>query len=173
MTRMTRCILALPLMLVIASGCSSSKSGSSVQGTVTYNGQKVTAGTVTFHRTGGADKDSEQKGTYAFVIQPDGTYKGSSLPKEEMVVTVETETANPEHQKQKGPAYGPPAGQGMSMKEQQDMYKKKMAEQGAPVDAAQGGTYTKIPEKYSDPKQSPLRKKFSGGKETFNIELTD
>src|SRR5262245_44036333 len=131
MTRTYRLSLLLPLLLVVVSGCISSSTPSQVHGKVTYKGQALPAGSVTFQLSEG--------GIFTYPIQPDGTYSGTDLPAGEYVVTVETESANPNAKKatyeKKGKEGGDP-----------NDYRKRMQERGqVPEGAGNKGSYVKIP----------------------------
>jgi hypothetical protein len=158
--------LSLPLFFVVVFGCGQSRTPSKVSGKVTYKGQTVSAGTISFHRQG-----KDQSGVYSYPLNSDGTYSGTDMPAEEMVVTVETESANPNQVKQ---TYAPPpmAGAGKAMGP--DEYRKKMKEKGAPVEASgNSGPYVKIPKKYAEKETSPLKATLTKGKNEFNFDLTD
>ncbi len=120
MTRMSRFLWSMPLFVVLALGCSHSKMPSSVHGKVTYKGQPVTAGTITFHRVG-----QDQSGVYAYPLLADGTYSGAGMPLEEMVVTIDTESANP---KRKKPVYG----RGKKGADPASEYRKEMQARACP-----------------------------------------
>jgi hypothetical protein len=172
MTRSSRFLSALSLFLLIVFGCSrSGPTPCSVTGKVTYKGQPVTGGTIAFHRIVATGADEEQSGSYGFSIKPDGTYEGASMPPEEYIVTIETESINPDR---KTLIYQQPMGGGKN-KMTADDYKKKMQEMGkfSGVTEAQGA-YVKIPAKYGDKKSSPLKtKKLENGKNQLNFDLTD
>jgi hypothetical protein len=168
MTPITRLFLALPLFLVFVAGCGgSSRTPCSVAGKITYKGQPVTGGSISFHRLG-----EEQKGSYGFYIKPDATYEGSSMPAEEYLVVIETESINPNRP---APTYQP---KGMraegGAKIDANSYRKKMQEMGKmPGVTEEQGTYVKIPKKYSDPKTSPLKVKLEGRRNELNFDLED
>jgi hypothetical protein len=168
MTPITRFLLALPLLLLIVAGCGkSSQTPCSVYGKVTYKGQPVTGGTISFCRT-----QEELKGGYGYPIKADGTYEGSSMPAEEYVVVIETESLNPNR---KTPTYQP---KGMRTKDGAKMdansYRKKMQEMGKmPAVSEEQGTFVQIPKKYSDKKTSPLKAKLESRKNEVNFDLTD
>jgi hypothetical protein len=158
-----RLFLVLPLILALVSGCVKNPNApAQVSGTVTYNGQPLKGGMLTLH--------SKDAGVYSAGIRSDGTYSATDLPAGEMVVTVETESVNPN---KKTPQYGggrgapPPKGAGPQP------YKPP----GAPADAGTKGPdpaeYVKIPAKYADPKKSGLTVTLSQGRQTHNFELTD
>jgi hypothetical protein len=162
MTLPRRFVLLLPLFLVIAFGCSRSRRDSSMaSGKVTYKGQEVSAGTITFHPV-----SQTEGGGYGFQLKPDG-YTAVSLPAEEMVVTIETESANP---KRPRPTYGGPGKKGPGNND----YKQKMMEKGAvPQDSGNAGNYVPIPKKYADKTTSPLRATLTAGKNDLSFELKD
>ena len=158
-----RILLVVPLCLVLAVGCKGSKNPSSqVSGKVTYKGQPVSAGTITFNLKEG--------GNYGSSLKADGSYQVTGLPAQEMIVTVETESANP---KQPKATYGPP----MQKKGGQvgpDEYKKMMMQKGAVPDApSESGAYVAIPKKYADKDKSPLTINLSRGENKKDFDLTD
>jgi hypothetical protein len=133
------------------SGCNKGNPNapSSVSGKVTYNNEPVTAGNVKFYTSEGAE--------YNCAIKPDGTYSGTDMPAGDLVVVIETESANKDIKK---PTYG--GGGGMQ------------SPVGKPGESAQGGgAYVKIPKKYSDKKTSGLKETLSKGKNTKNFDLAD
>jgi len=158
-----RFALGLVLCVGLLAGCSPSSSvPSRISGSVTYKGQPVTAGLVTFH--------SENMGSYKAPLAPDGTYQASDLPLGNMVVTVETESANPD---KKAPDY---AGGGKAGK----MYEERLAAEkkssmGSPMGPGgpPPGKYTKIPAKYSNSKSSPLTVTLTAGRNVKDFDLTD
>lgn len=168
MNPMSRSLLFFMLSVMVVFGCGKrSQTPCSVAGKVTYKGQPVTGGTIAFIRT-----LEDQHGGYGFTINPDGTYVGSSMPAEEYVVIVETESIN---KNRPVPEYKPrvPMGGG---KEKMDpnAYRKKMQEMGKmPGITEAQGTYVKIPSKYGEKKTSPLKIKLENGKNTYNPDLTD
>lgn len=161
----------LTVFLLILSGCSkNSQTPCSVSGKVTYKGQPVTGGGIAFHRT-----QEELQGGYGFTINPDGTYTGSSMPAEEYIVTIETESINKDRPP---PTYQPrgPAGMGKvgGVKMDADSYRKKMQEMGKmPSVNEEQGKYVKIPAKYGDRKTSPLKAKLDNGSNKKDFDLTD
>jgi hypothetical protein len=156
-----RIISVLPLVVVISFGCSKSglPNSARVSGNVTYKGKDgvakpVTAGTLIFF--------TKNAGNYPIVIRADGTYSTSDIPLGEIVVTVETESANP---KNKPPEYG--GGK-------DDEKKPKFSPR---PDSAKGGgkagAYVKIPQKYADKKTSGLTVTLNAGAQKQDFELTD
>lgn len=157
-----RLLLLVPVCLVLAIGCKGSKNPSSqVSGKVTYNGKPVSAGTITFNLKEG--------GNYGSSLKADGSYMVTGLPAEEMIVTVETESANP---KQPKANYGAPGQKGKDAPT--DMYNKMMKDKGFGKDAVQeSGAYVPIPKKYADKDKSPLRLNLSRGDNKKDFDLTD
>jgi hypothetical protein len=163
MTSINRLFVSLLLFLVVVSGCGKSQTPSTVSGKVTYKGQPVPSGTISFHRTG-----EEQSGAYSFPLKSDGTYEGAGLVAEEMIVTIETESANP---KRSMPAYNVRGGGG---KNPMADYDKTMKERGFKAAAsADPSQYVPIPTKYANRKTSPLKAPLTRGKNPLNFDLTD
>lgn len=168
MTLKTRFLLLLPVMLfVAASGCSSTKRmGASVHGKVTYKGQTVGGGTVSFY-----PKTQDEGGGFGCPIKADGTYEAPSMPAGEYEVAIETESNNPDR---KTPTYGPKGPGGGDKKQQggQDFYKQKMREMGKAPEATEAkGPYVKIEPKYNDRKKSGLTVTLTNGKNEKNFTL--
>ena len=134
-------------------GCSGGdkQAPATVSGSLSYNGQPVKAGTMQFHTADGVP--------YSAQIAPDGTYTATDLPTGEMVVTVETESINPN----KAAPKGGDAARRMKMQVQQP----------APGTTTAGDLYVKIPRKYADPKSSPLKVTLERGRQTYDFTLTD
>jgi hypothetical protein len=159
MTRISRLLLTVVVLVLGVLGCTSSKTPCSVSGKISYNGQPVTGGTIAFHRT-----IEGQSGSFGSPINADGTYEGTSMPAEEYIVTIETESMNAERLAKN---YG--GGKDNAQK----LYREQMEKMGkAPVENKQG-TYIKIPAKYNDKAKSGLTAKLTRGKNTQNFDLTD
>ena len=159
MTRTSRFVLALPLVLTVAVGCSTSKTPSKVSGKVTYKGEPVGAGTVTFH--------AKEGGIYYYPLNSDGSYSGADLPTGEMIVTVDTEAANPNRG---GEVYGGKGKEGANPSD----YMKKMKERGmVPEGPIISGKYVKLPEKYRSKETSPLKVNLTKGNNDNNFDLKD
>ena len=161
MTHISRLILLLPLALVFVAGCSSPASvGSKVSGKVTYNGKVVPAGSITFYAPEGG-------GIYTYSLL-EGEYSGSDMPAAEMVVSIETESANP---KGRGnTSYDKAGKQGGDPND----YRAKMQAMGkVPEGPANKGEYVKIPAKYGSKATSPLKVTLTRGSNKHNFELTD
>jgi hypothetical protein len=158
-----RPFLLLPLFLVLALGCNKSATPAGVSGKVTYKGQPVPAGSITFHLPAG--------GIFKYPIR-DGAYSGSDLPAGEMAVTIETESQNTNDPTKPKRTYGQgkdSAGGGAPD------YAAKMKEAGRiPAGAVTtGGEYVKIPEKYATKEKSPLKVTLTNGKNVNDFDLTD
>jgi hypothetical protein len=162
MTTICRILIATPLFLAFAVGCSKNANApSGVSGKVTYKGEALPAGTITFHAPKG--------GIFSYPLT-DGKYSGSQLPAEEMIVTVETEDLNPDNVK---PTYGMGQGKQAGAPDQQ---RAKMEELGRlPKNAApaNAGRYVKIPAKYATKDKSPLKVKLTNGNNVNDFDLTD
>lgn len=135
-------------------GCSkSSPAPAKVSGSVTYKGQPIKAGTMAFHTSEGV--------AYPAVISDDGTYSATDLPEGELVVTVDTAHLDPSKKSA--------AGTGKDADRRNKMMQGRM--QDGPPDAAKAQPYTKLPEKYSNPKTSPLTVTLKSGRQVKDIEL--
>jgi hypothetical protein len=168
MTPTGRFFLSLPLLLAVAAGCSTAPTPGKVSGKITYKGEVVPAGSVTFHRRG--TEDSPGSGIFSYSLR-DGVYAGTDLPPGEMVVTVETESANPGGYAKT--AYGK-AGDPNKKGGDPNDYVAKMKEMGKiPEGALNEGRYVKIPPKYASMDTTPLKVTLTDGKNEFNFELTD
>jgi hypothetical protein len=122
---------------------------------VDYNGAPVPGGNISFH--------TEKGPAYTSSIGRDGTYEIVDLPAGLMVVSVETETANPN---KKSIAYGGTKGS--------KMYAERMAAEGRGGAAKQPAeAYRKIPGKYANPKTSPLSVTLEAGRQVHNFVLAD
>jgi hypothetical protein len=161
MTMISRILIAIPLLLTLTVGCEKNPNApSGVSGKVTYKGEVVPAGTITFHAPKG--------GIFSYSLT-DGKYSGSQLPAEEMIVTIETESLNPNVTK---PTYG----MGGNKAGAPDQQRAKMEELGRlPKSAApaNAGPYVKIPAKYATKDKSPLKVKLTNGSNANDFELTD
>jgi hypothetical protein len=147
-----RLFLVAPLFLVLILGCNKGNPNApaSVKGKVKYKDNLVTAGTVIFH-------PSEGGAFFSCIIKPDGTYSQTDLTAGDMVVTIETDSANKDRTM---PNYG--GGRG------------KQAQSPVPKGAQQaGGEYIRIPKKYAKKELSHLTRKVEKGVNNFDFELTD
>ena len=141
---------------------------------MTYKGVPVTGGNIAFH---------SNSGVYSASIDAEGKYTAADLPEGELIVTVETESLNPD---KKVPTYGPKSSSSADKR-----YGQKGA--GGPVATAEGAKnnakmmspgregeqqgdhvqYVKIPVKYSEKKNSPLKMTLTSGSQTVDFDLTD
>jgi hypothetical protein len=158
--RATRLGLLAALTLGLSAGCSAnSNAPAKVAGKVTYNGNPLPAGTITFY--------SEDKGDYSSALMEDGSYTISDLPAGNLMVTVETESYNP---KKKGPAYGGSKGAAID-KEYAEAMSKGGGQEGGHGDATKN--YVKIPAKYGGKDSSGLTVTLKAGKQMKDFELKD
>jgi hypothetical protein len=124
-----------------------------VSGKVTYKGQPVTKGAVSFVPTGGAGTQSGQSALGE--IGPDGSYtlttfqKGDGAVLGQHTVTVQAREENPEIE-----------GKGMPIPDAKGQVKIKPAK-------------SLIPEKYATTETSPLRFTIQEGNNVCDIELKD
>jgi len=176
MASKVRLLLVAPLLAgLLLIGCKSSSTPARVEGKVTYKGALVTGGTITFHPVAG--EVTGAGGNYQCQIKGDGTYSGDQMPSGEMVVTVETETINPnpkDRPKDVQIMGAQAQGEGAQAGNPNAMREKMIAMGRAPQDAGKmSGTYVAIPVKYASAKDSPLKVTLNRGKNTFNPELQD
>lgn len=155
-----RIVLACPLllMLVVGLGCSKGNvnTPAKLSGSVKYKGGPVTGGTMTLLPEGG--------GAIPVTIKPDGTYAAQDLPVGTLKVVIETESMNP-NKKGDPSTYGQQGGgRGGS---------QSMSPIPTGRSTAAGGTYVKIPEKYSDVKSSGLSVTLQKGDNSHDFDLTD
>jgi hypothetical protein len=134
------CLAVASLAMAAASGCGPSKA--SVTGTVTYSGQPLPSGTITFASEAGA------KPVKASPIT-DGKYTITDFIAGPAKVTVLT-TPPPS-----GGGKPPPGAPAIAV----------------PTTAAPG-KYVPIPAKYNNPQQSGLSYDVKGGEQTKNFDLT-
>jgi hypothetical protein len=114
-----------------AAGCGSSTS--TVSGKVYYNGQPLPGGNVAF---------VGEKKTVSAEIQEDGSYQAEKVPVGKVTITVETNSIRPP--RNFIPKNEPPKGKkrpgSIAQKDPNERFKR----------------FRPIPDKYGDPKQSPL-----------------
>jgi len=142
---------AAAALLLAVLGCSGGSTVNVLEGRITYKGADVTGGTINFYPASG--------GPIPGFIKPDGTYVASDVPPGEVTVTIETESVK-NTGKPTMPAGGkaPPGGDAGKY----------------PGGAIQGaGAYVRIPLKYGDRKQSPLKFDVGKGKIAKDFELID
>jgi hypothetical protein len=143
--------LAFLVLTVALAGCSGKDApAAKLSGAVTYNGQPVKAGNLRFHTSDGL--------AYSGVISPDGTYTATDLPDGELVVTLETEHLNPNR---KAGAVGKDFDKRMK-------YQMQPAPSGAVTPEE---PYIKVPEKYGNPRTSPVTITATRGRQVKDIEF--
>jgi hypothetical protein len=170
-----RLIALLPLVFLLAYGCSGAKQGpAGVSGKITYKGQPVTGGTIYFFPEGSGS-------SYSNGINEDGTYLVTDVPSGDCSVSIE---ALPDPGKDKGPVYGGERGEqaAKAAEEAKAKHKDKSGMgagqgMGSPIPgggpSSPQGKYMKLPEKYADPKTSGLKANIKKGSNTQNFDLTD
>jgi hypothetical protein len=134
-------------MIPATAGCGASKG--SVSGSVSYKGEKLKGGTVTF-----VNEKKENVGVST--IEENGTYSIPKIPAGDYTVCVETESLKPPN-----PAVlmnKPPAG--------------AQRPAGTPDWEARAKRYMLIPPTYNNPEQSTLKIKVTGGKQEYDIPLS-
>jgi hypothetical protein len=144
-----RAFQGLGLLLVVgATGCGTSVG--SVSGKVTFKGEPVGGGIVTFHLPGKPAKTAP--------IGPDGSYSIDDVPIGELKIAVDTSTAKP--------AEPPPEG---TVPQNMPPEARKSAVYGGK--RPEGGKYVEIPANYSDTNTSGLTYTVKTGSQTHKIEL--
>ncbi len=161
-----RLVTLLPVVLVLAAGCTNKSAPASLSGTIKYNGQLVTGGSIAFVTAEGT--------SYPGGIKPDGTFTITDVPEGPMTVTVETDSAN--RNRKAGPVYG--GARGKAMENGPEVDGRKPGPGGSsPVPPGHedngGGAYVKIPTKYRDASTSDYKVTVTKGKNSFEIELKD
>lgn len=148
MTKSRTLSLAMFVGLLAAVGCGGNKMAPvKLSGKLTYKGQAIPAGVMTFHTAEGTGYDG--------LINTDGTYTATDLPAGEYTMTVETETI------------------AKKINESKDAKRRENMMQKPPGGAAETPKYVKIPAKYGDIKTSPFKFSLSAGKSTKDFDLTD
>jgi hypothetical protein len=152
----SRLFLVLPLLLALGVGCvNNTNVPSKVSGKVSYKGQPVTAGNISFY--------PKEGGVYSISINGDGTYAQAGLPAGDMEVAIETESANPN--KPAAPQYGGKMGAGAASPMPRDI---------ATGSTPAAGPYVKIPAKYGKRETSGLKVTLSKGNNSGkDFDLTD
>jgi hypothetical protein len=139
-----RLAAVLALAALTLAGCG--RPGGSVSGKVTYKGQSLTGGTVTF--LGADDRVAWSP------IEPDGTYTITRVAPglAKIGVTPAASSAPPKGMKMMDPA-------------------KMDAPAGAAPPAASAGKTVSIPQQYQDPARSGVTYTVTAGSQDYNIEL--
>jgi len=128
----------------------------SISGAVSFQGQPIKGGTVQFFTPEGT--------AYSAQIGPDGTYSVSDVPEGELIITVETESVNPARK-------AAAAGKDMERREKIAQQPPPDGRGSGPAAAEKAASYLKIPEKYGNPKTSPLTVTVKSGRLVHPIEL--
>jgi hypothetical protein len=127
---------------------------------VTFNGQPVKAGNITFHTN---------DGDYPSPLNVDGTYEINGVAAGPATVTVETESVNPN---KNTPSYG--AGRaGAQAMDPSKMQGGAPSGVGGPSKEEQAARYVKIPGRYKESTSSGLTATLSAGKQTLDFNLTE
>jgi hypothetical protein len=143
-------VVCLALAAGTSVGCGAKSKTNDLSGKVTYNGDPVTGGTVTFYPADG-------KGApFSAALSREGTYTVGNLPKGKMKVTVETESL-----KGKTPGYRVPGGG-----------KLPPGTKVPEVDTSNVPVYVRVPRKYAYYKTTTLGGEVAGGKQEVNFELS-
>jgi hypothetical protein len=125
-----------------------------VSGKLTYKNQPIKAGMMFLHTPDGSK--------YPAQISSDGTYSATDIPAGELIVTVSTDHLSPS---QKAP-------QGAEAARRMKAQSSQMQQPAGPVEKP-SDHYTKIPDKYSNPKTSPITLDLKPGRQVQDIDLTD
>jgi hypothetical protein len=155
-----RLAVLLLLALALVAGCRRSAAPAKVSGTVSYKGQPLKAGNITFH---------SDKGSYSATIDSDGSYRMSSLPTGTMTVTVDTEFLNPD---KKSPGYpGGAGGKAAAVDAERLAAERKMGMPAPPSKEEMAARYVKIPKEHASAKTSKLTVTIEPGKQVKNFDL--
>ncbi len=150
---------ALPLAMVALALTSCGPRSGSLSGKVTYKGEPLKGGFITFLGPQTYSADIKLDGSYEIPKMVSGTYRigidteafkfdpTSKLPKEAKAPPIHKLPVDP------------------------SKFGYSVPNPSAEYDPAK--RYVKIPSKYKDPNQSGLTYDFPGGTQTYNIELTD
>ncbi len=147
-------VAAIPLLLAISlAGCTAGRSNeATLSGSVSYKGQPVTGGSITFHPVAGG-------APYPGILKPDGSFSFGGVPIGQMEVAIETESVKSMPGASGSPYHMPGGG--------------KPNQQMPNVDTSNMPTYVKIPAKYANPKTSGLTVNVKAGSHKVNFDLTD
>jgi hypothetical protein len=130
-------------VLLATSGCGDS-STASVYGSVSYKGQNLKGGRVTFI--------NDKKETFPAEIEENGKYSILKIPSGDYKVCVETEYLKP-------------------TPEMARIAKTRPADAPGSEFASQAKRYMAIPATYSNPEQTSLKYTVTGGKQEYNITM--
>ncbi len=160
MNRTILSMVGLGTLFAFVVGCNDGVANApcNVSGKVTYKGAPVTGGNMTFW--------SKEGGSYSTTLDANGKYTTSNLPAGSAVVSVETETTNPDRKTENysggkakfGTSGGSP--KKMTASPMPDYAKKNVI------------TYVKIPAKYGQ-KDSPLTTTLKPGSNKADFDLVD
>jgi uncharacterized protein YxeA len=156
MLRVVIRLLAVVLLIGVSACASKRIAPGKVTGLVTYKGEPLKSGNLTFHT-------KDNKGNYQSSLNTDGKYEVFELPVGTHDVTIETESLNPNR---KVPTYGGAMGKGKAGEQQRVMM-------GAPDPKTLAERWRAIPKKYADPKTSGLTATITAGNQSVNFDLTD
>jgi hypothetical protein len=146
-------LLSLGVGVLGCSGGGNPNAPARVSGSISYKGQPIKAGTMSFVTTGGIAHNA--------LISADGTYTATDIPVGEMVVVIETESINP---KKTTPA---------SQNTKEAKMRMQMMQPGPASVEKASDHYIKIPAKYGNAKTSPLTVTLTAGRQVQNFDLTD
>lgn len=158
----TPVLLTLPLLFGVIAGCSDPNKQGNVTGKITYSSKPVTGGVITLN----PEKEGQ---SFTTSIDADGAYKILDAVPGTYVVTIETESINPDRPKR---TYGPPGGAAAGGAAGGAPAPANSLPGGAAAAGAQG-KYVKIPAKYADPKTSDLKITVPAGGMNKDFALTD
>jgi hypothetical protein len=151
-----RWVVSLTLVALLGlAGCTGSSNTGTVKGKVTYKGQPLKGGTVSF-------QVGEKYAPQPAEIQEDGTYVAENVPLGTAKVAVETESLKPPSGMQG--KYPPPAPPNPKVKSEE--YKP-------PDPAERAKRYVRIPDKYMNPDTSGLSTPVKSGTNTYDIDIAD
>lgn len=160
--RKAACLLLCAVVgLVGGAGCGgpNPQAPANVSGGVTYNGKTVPGGVVKFVAPDGAQ--------YTGDIGPDGTYSIADVPTGELIVVVDNSNLDPsKHPEMKGET----AKRYSSIQQQKPPSGYSAGPTGTGSDDRK---FIKLPEKYSNPKKSPLSTTLKAGRNVYSVEMTD
>ena len=162
-------VTGLALLLPVLAGCAPAIG--KVSGKVTYKGQPVPGGFVTFRPV-----DGRQNAVTA-MLEPDGRFPTVDIPAGEVLVTIDNRELEPRSGIPSLPPNLP-----LSPETRSKLGSGKAAPPSPPAEGAPAsgedvrrpsGRYLPIPEKYYDAESSGLKFTIKGGEQTLEIELTD
>lgn len=156
MTRTSLLLLLFFAPVLVLLGCSKpSLAPAKISGSLTYKGQPIRGGTMAFHTAEGA--------AYPAQIGDDGTYSATDIPEGELIVTVSTAHLDPARKV---------AAEGRDHEKRMKMMSKAV-QPGPSGGAEKNEPFIKIPEKYGNPKTSPITVTTTSGRNVKDIDLTD